>query len=101
MILRSIHYPLTTNLFDASLAIAVDSGRASLERGYAGLRLEATIDSAKALGDRLAQVNGRDELPVPDKVRLDRAYLERCGPGLDLEVLLRTALVLFTGRGVN
>lgn len=37
-----------------------DSGRASLERGYAALRLQSTLDSAKALGDRLAHVNVRD-----------------------------------------
>ena len=37
-----------------------DSGRASIERGYAGLRLQPMLDSAKALGDRLAQVNVRD-----------------------------------------
>lgn len=37
-----------------------DSGRAAIERGYAGLRLQPTLDSARALGDRLAQVNVRD-----------------------------------------
>ncbi|MEP6745807.1 MAG: hypothetical protein ABJB33_09965 [Gemmatimonadota bacterium] len=43
-----------------ALTIAADSGRAAIERGYAGLRLQATIDSARALGERLAQVNARD-----------------------------------------
>ena len=37
-----------------------DSGRASIERGYSGLRLQPALDSAKALGDRLARVNARD-----------------------------------------
>jgi uncharacterized protein (TIGR03545 family) len=37
-----------------------DSGRASIERGYGGLRLQPTLDSARALGDRLAHVNVRD-----------------------------------------
>lgn len=44
----------------AALSAATDSGRAVLERGYADLRLEATLDSAKALGDRLARVDVRD-----------------------------------------
>jgi O-antigen biosynthesis protein WbqP len=65
------------------------------------LRQAAGVDALRPGVTGWAQVNGRDELPVPDKVRLDRAYLERCGPGLDLQVLLRTVLVLFTGRGVN
>jgi len=39
-----------------------------------------------------AQVNGRDELPVPDKVALDIDYLQRQSLGLDLKILLLTVL---------
>jgi uncharacterized protein (TIGR03545 family) len=44
----------------AAFSVRSDSGRTVLERGYAGLRLQPTLDSAKALGDRLARVNLRD-----------------------------------------
>ena len=37
-----------------------DSGRAAIERGYAGLRLSATLDSSKALAERLGRVDVRD-----------------------------------------
>ena len=37
-----------------------------------------------------AQVNGRDELPIPDKVRLDVDYLERRSFLLDLKTILMT-----------
>jgi len=37
-----------------------DSGRAKLRAGYEGLRLQTTLDSSKALADRLARVNVRD-----------------------------------------
>ena len=37
-----------------------DSGRASLDRAYQGLRLQETLDSSKALSDRLAHVSLRD-----------------------------------------
>lgn len=38
-----------------------------------------------------AQVNGRDEIPIPQKVALDREYLERQSLGFDLQILLLTA----------
>jgi uncharacterized protein (TIGR03545 family) len=44
----------------AALSTHADSSRALLERGYQGLRLQPTLDSSKALGDRLAHVNLRD-----------------------------------------
>ena len=34
-----------------------------------------------------AQVNGRDELPVPEKVRLDVEYMERQSFCFDLKIL--------------
>ena len=37
-----------------------------------------------------AQVNGRDELPIPDKVQLDREYLQRRGTLFDLRIMIKT-----------
>jgi O-antigen biosynthesis protein WbqP len=39
-----------------------------------------------------AQINGRDELSIPDKVRLDAEYLRRQSTWLDLRILLLTVL---------
>lgn len=39
-----------------------------------------------------AQVNGRDELPIPDKVALDVQYLQRRSFRFDLKILALTAL---------
>ncbi len=39
-----------------------------------------------------AQVNGRDEIPIPDKVALDAEYLERMSIGFDLRVIAMTAI---------
>lgn len=47
-----------------------------------------------------AQVNGRDELPLPEKVRLDREYLERRGFRFDLRVLALTLGAVLRARGV-
>ena len=48
-----------------------------------------------------AQVNGRDELPIPEKVRLDAEYLERRSFAFDLKILLATARAALTARGVS
>ncbi|TXC88849.1 sugar transferase [Paraburkholderia azotifigens] len=37
-----------------------------------------------------AQVNGRDELPIPEKVKLDREYLERQSLWFDIKILWMT-----------
>ena len=37
-----------------------------------------------------AQVNGRDELPIPEKVKLDVAYLQRQSLWFDIRILLLT-----------
>ena len=44
-------------------------------------------------------VNGRDEIPLAQKVGYDREYLARVSPLRDLAILLRTAVVLFSDRG--
>ena len=48
-----------------------------------------------------AQVNGRDELPIPQKVQLDIEYLQRRSLGFDLRILAATARAALSGRGVD
>ena len=48
-----------------------------------------------------AQINGRDELPIPQKAELDREYLERMSLAFDLRILLVTTLAALSGRGVT
>jgi O-antigen biosynthesis protein WbqP len=48
-----------------------------------------------------AQINGRDELPIPEKVRLDREYLERMSLAFDLRIIAVTAFAALSGRGVT
>ena len=48
-----------------------------------------------------AQVNGRDELPIPTKVEYDAYYLEHRSLALDLKILLMTALKTVKGEGVQ
>lgn len=48
----------------------------------------------------LAQVNGRDELPIPDKVMLDVEYMKRRSIGFDLRVLWLTLVKVLRCEGV-
>jgi O-antigen biosynthesis protein WbqP len=48
-----------------------------------------------------AQVNGRDELPIPQKVELDAEYLRRRSLRFDLRVLWMTALKVLARDGVS
>jgi O-antigen biosynthesis protein WbqP len=48
-----------------------------------------------------AQVNGRDELPIQQKVALDVEYLQRRSLLFDLEILLMTVLKVMTKDGVS
>jgi O-antigen biosynthesis protein WbqP len=48
-----------------------------------------------------AQVNGRDELSIPDKVTLDAAYLQRQSMWFDIKILWLTFLKVVRKDGVS
>ncbi len=48
-----------------------------------------------------AQVNGRDDLPIPQKVQLDTEYLQRQSLRFDLKILWMTALQVIAKDGVS
>jgi O-antigen biosynthesis protein WbqP len=48
-----------------------------------------------------AQVNGRDELSIPNKVALDVEYLERQGLWFDLQILWKTFSKVIHRNGVS
>ena len=48
-----------------------------------------------------AQVNGRDELPIPDKVKLDVEYLQRQSLWFDIQILWLTFVKVLRRDGVS
>ncbi len=48
-----------------------------------------------------AQINGRDELPIPEKVKFDAEYLERRSIGFDMRILFLTAEKVIRRRGIK
>ena len=47
-----------------------------------------------------AQINGRDELPIPVKVKYDYYYLKNRSFWLDLKIIFRTFFKAISGKGV-
>ncbi len=48
-----------------------------------------------------AQVNGRDELPIPEKVKLDAEYLQKRSFGFDCKILWLTFVKVIRRDGVS
>ena len=48
-----------------------------------------------------AQINGRDDLPIPEKVDLDEYYLYNRSVMFDLKILFMTLLSVISSRGVQ
>ena len=47
-----------------------------------------------------AQVNGRDELSIPEKARFDGAYVENLSLGMDVKCILKTVENVATRSGI-
>ena len=48
-----------------------------------------------------AQINGRDELPIPEKVKLDAEYLQRQSLAFDSRILWLTLFKVLRRKGVS
>ena len=48
-----------------------------------------------------AQVNGRDELPIPDKVKLDMEYMNNQSLLFDLKIIVMTILKVVSSDGIQ
>lgn len=48
-----------------------------------------------------AQINGRDELPIPQKVAFDVEYLKRCSFLFDLQIILATVVKVARHESVS
>jgi len=65
------------------------------------LRTEAGVHELQPGLTGWAQINGRDELPVPEKVALDAEYLRRQSFWFDLRIIWLTALKVVRSDGVS
>ena len=65
------------------------------------LRTEKGVDKVVPGLTGWAQVNGRDELPIPEKVVLDVEYMERQSLWFDMKILWLTVLKVVRRDGVS
>jgi O-antigen biosynthesis protein WbqP len=71
------------------------------QRDLIGLRTEQGVHALMPGLTGWAQVNGRDELPVPQKVALDVEYLKRQDFWFDIKILWITFLKVIQSKGVS
>jgi O-antigen biosynthesis protein WbqP len=65
------------------------------------LRTAAGVEALRPGVTGWAQVNGRDDLPIEEKARLDADYLDRQGFVFDLKVIFTTLRAAVSGQGVR
>lgn len=65
------------------------------------LRTSKNVHTLKPGVTGWAQINGRDELPIPVKVSLDEYYLQHQSLSLDLKILFLTAYKVLNKEGVT
>ena len=65
------------------------------------MRKEVAIDQIRPGVTGWAQVNGRDEISLSEKVHLDSYYLQNQSFLLDLRILTMTVFRVYSGDGVN
>ncbi|RDU96049.1 sugar transferase [Trinickia dinghuensis] len=65
------------------------------------LRTNAGVDRLVPGLTGWAQINGRDELPIPAKVALDVEYLQRCSVAWDVRILWLTFVKVARREGVT
>ena len=65
------------------------------------LRTAAGVETLRPGVTGWAQVNGRDDLPIEEKARLDADYLDLQGFAFDLKVIFTTLRAAVSGQGVR
>jgi O-antigen biosynthesis protein WbqP len=65
------------------------------------LRTEHGVDRLLPGLTGWAQINGRDDLPIPQKVQLDLAYLKQQSLALDIKIIFLTFLKVIKRDGVT
>jgi O-antigen biosynthesis protein WbqP len=65
------------------------------------LRTEAGVHKVAPGVTGWAQIQGRDELPIPKKVQMDKFYVENRSIYFDLKILWQTFFVVLKSKGVS
>lgn len=66
-----------------------------------GLRTQYSVDKLVPGLTGWAQINGRDELPIPDKVKLDVEYMQYQSLWLDIKIIFLTFVKVLKRDGIQ
>lgn len=66
-----------------------------------GMRTEQGVHKVRPGLTGWAQINGRDELPIPEKVKLDAEYIRRQSFAFDAKVIVLTVFKVLRRDGVT
>ncbi|MGL5382965.1 MAG: sugar transferase [Culicoidibacterales bacterium] len=64
------------------------------------LRIEQNVHTLIPGVTGWAQINGRDELEIPEKVKYDAEYINKRSPWFDLKIMILTVVKVFKKDGV-
>ena len=65
------------------------------------LRVTAGVDKLKPGITGWAQINGRDEISIQEKVRLEQEYMNRMSILFDIEIIFKTFTSVLRSKGVK
>jgi len=65
------------------------------------LRIKVGIHKSKPGITGWAQINGRDDISIEQKVAYEMEYLERKSLWFDTKIIIKTFITVFTGKGVS
>ena len=65
------------------------------------LRVAAGVEQLKPGITGWAQINGRDEISLQEKVAYEKEYLQRKSPGFDVKIVLLTFTSVIRSKGVK
>jgi O-antigen biosynthesis protein WbqP len=65
------------------------------------LRVASGVDKLKPGITGWAQINGRDEISIPEKVKLEQEYLEKKSFLFDFEIVIKTFTSVLGSKGVS
>jgi O-antigen biosynthesis protein WbqP len=92
--------PQVFNVLKGDMAIVGPRPALYNQEDLIALRDELGANNLRPGITGLAQIYGRDELPIAQKAFLDGEYVKLEGPWRDLKIILRTLTIAFTGKGV-
>ncbi|MEN0057464.1 MAG: sugar transferase [Bdellovibrio sp.] len=65
------------------------------------LRTQMGVEKLRPGVTGWAQINGRDEIPIPQKVQLDKYYLEHSSLALDIKIILKTVFKVLNSENIQ